>query len=80
MWKKLNETMLKHGFPKPNFKGFMIDNSQVNWNVIKIIYGSKDSFIKIVATLAFCSRPRQGLARVRAKREARESHLMFLGV
>ncbi len=21
MWTKFNETMLKHGFPKPNFKG-----------------------------------------------------------
>jgi len=27
---KLNETMLKHGFPKLNFKGFMIDNAQAN--------------------------------------------------
>jgi hypothetical protein len=32
------------------------------------------------ATLALGLLPRQGLARVRAKREARESHLMFLGV
>jgi hypothetical protein len=27
MWKKLNETMMKHGFLKPNFKGFMADNA-----------------------------------------------------
>jgi hypothetical protein len=33
-----------------------------------------------VATLALGSWPMQGLARVRAKREARESHLMLLGV
>ncbi len=33
-----------------------------------------------VATLALGSRPRQGLARLRAKREAWESHLMLLGV
>jgi hypothetical protein len=46
MWKKLNETMLKHRFPKPNFKGFMVNNAQANWNVI--IYGSKDSSIKMV--------------------------------
>jgi len=32
---------------------------------------------EVVATLALGSRPRQGLAKVRAKREARESHLMF---
>jgi hypothetical protein len=33
-----------------------------------------------VATLALGSRPRQGLAKVRAKREARESHFMLPGV
>jgi hypothetical protein len=33
----------------------------------------------IVTTLALGSRPKQGLARVRAKSEARESHFMFLG-
>jgi hypothetical protein len=32
-----------------------------------------------VATLALGSRPKQRLARLRAKREARESHLMLLG-
>jgi hypothetical protein len=30
MWTKLNETMLKHGFPKLNFKGFMVDSAQAN--------------------------------------------------
>jgi len=30
MWTKLNETILKHGFPKPNFKGFMVDSAQAN--------------------------------------------------
>jgi len=35
MWTKLNETMLKNGFPKPKFKGFMANNTQANWNVIK---------------------------------------------
>jgi hypothetical protein len=33
-----------------------------------------------VATLALGLWPRQGFARVRAKKEARESHLMLLGV
>jgi hypothetical protein len=27
MWTRLNEMMLQHGFPKPNFKGFMADNT-----------------------------------------------------
>jgi hypothetical protein len=33
-----------------------------------------------VATLALGSQPKQRLAKVRAKSEARESHLTFLGV
>jgi hypothetical protein len=33
-----------------------------------------------VVTLALGSQPRQGLARVRAKREAQESHLMLARV
>jgi hypothetical protein len=32
-----------------------------------------------VATLALGSRPRQGLAKVQAKNEARESHFMLPG-
>jgi len=36
MWTKLNEIMLKHMFPKPNFKGFMVDNAQANWNTAKL--------------------------------------------
>jgi hypothetical protein len=30
MWIKLNEMMLKHGFPKPNFKGFMANIAHAN--------------------------------------------------
>jgi hypothetical protein len=48
MWTKLDDTMLKHSFPKPNFKGFMADNTQANWNMVKIIYGLKDSFMRMV--------------------------------
>jgi len=33
-----------------------------------------------VATLALGSEPRQGLAKVRTKNEAQESHFMLLGV
>jgi len=36
--------------------------------------------VSIVATLALGSQPRQGLAKVRAKSEARKSHFLFLGV
>jgi hypothetical protein len=48
MWTKLNEMMLKHMFPKPNFKGFMANIAQANWNAIKIVYSLKDPSFKMV--------------------------------
>ncbi len=48
MWKKLIETMLKHGFPKLNFKGFMVDSAQANQNTIKIVYGFGDPYVRMV--------------------------------
>jgi len=54
MWTKLNEMMLKHGFPKPNFKGFMADSAQTNWNVVKIVYGLGDPFVKMVDKECTC--------------------------
>jgi len=48
MWTKLNETMLKHGFLKSNFKGFMINSAHANYNVIKIAYGFRDPSIRMV--------------------------------
>jgi hypothetical protein len=48
MWTKLIEMMLKHRFPKPNFKEFMVDNAQANWNVIKIVYGLRDPYVRMV--------------------------------
>ncbi len=49
-----NETMLKHKFPKPDFKGFMVDSAQINWNAVIIIYGLKDPSIKIVDKECTC--------------------------
>jgi hypothetical protein len=40
--------MLKHGFPKPNFKEFMAGSAQVNWNAVKIVYGSRDPYVRVV--------------------------------
>jgi hypothetical protein len=54
MWTKLNETMLKHKFPKPNFKGSMVNNTKANWNVIKIVYGCWDVSIKMVDRECTC--------------------------
>jgi hypothetical protein len=46
MWTTFNETILKHKFPKPKFKGFMVDNAQANWNVVKIVYGLGDPILR----------------------------------
>jgi hypothetical protein len=54
MWIKLNEMMLKHGFPKPNFKGFMVNNTQANWNMVKIVYGSRDPSVRMVGKECTC--------------------------
>ncbi len=27
IWTKFNDTMVKHKYPKPNFKGFMVDSA-----------------------------------------------------
>jgi hypothetical protein len=48
MWTKLNDTMLKCMFLKENFKGFMVDNAQANWNAIIIVYGSRDPSMRMV--------------------------------
>ncbi len=46
--------MLKHGFPKPNFKGFMVDSAQANYNAIKIVYGYGDVSVKMVDKECTC--------------------------
>jgi hypothetical protein len=35
--------MKKNGVEKPNFKGFMADSVQANWNAVQIVYGNGDS-------------------------------------
>jgi hypothetical protein len=42
MWTELNEFMRKNGLEKPNFKSFMADSTQANWNAVRIVYGSSD--------------------------------------
>ncbi len=48
MWTKLNNTLLTNGYVKPNFKGFMSNNAQENWNVVKIVYNFSDAIIRMV--------------------------------
>jgi hypothetical protein len=45
MWTKLR-TMFKHRYVEPNFKGFMADSAQANWNVVTIVYNSSDATSK----------------------------------
>jgi hypothetical protein len=54
MWTKLNETMLKHGFPKPNLKGLMVENAQANWNIARIVYGLGKPFVRMVDKECTC--------------------------
>jgi hypothetical protein len=42
MWQNLNQVMANNGVPNPSFKGFMADNAHANWNVVRIVYGSRD--------------------------------------
>jgi hypothetical protein len=44
MWTKLNQVMFRFGPANPNFKGFMADSAHANWNVVCIVYDSKDAF------------------------------------
>ena len=38
-WNNLNNVMRRHGIEKPEFKGFMADGAQANWNAIRAVYG-----------------------------------------
>jgi len=49
---KLNKVMLKKGVPNPNFKGFMVDIPQANWNAMWIMYGSGDPSEYIINKVA----------------------------
>ena len=48
MWTCLNRMLEKNGVTNPNFKGFMADSAQANWNVVCIVYSSKDPLVKMV--------------------------------
>jgi hypothetical protein len=48
MWRKLNQVMFRFGLANPNFKGFIADNAQANWNVVCIVYSFEDAFMKMV--------------------------------
>ena len=33
-WRNLNAVVMRHGVEEPNFKGFMADSTQANWNAV----------------------------------------------
>jgi hypothetical protein len=43
LWRELNNLMRKNGVENPNFKGFMADSAQANWNAVQIVYGNGDA-------------------------------------
>ena len=47
-WKNLNAVSSKHDITNPNFKGFMADSAQANWNAVRIVYGGGDPAIPMV--------------------------------
>jgi hypothetical protein len=46
--KKLNAIVLKKGVTNPNFKWFMVDSAQANWNVVHIVYGIRDCTVEMI--------------------------------
>jgi hypothetical protein len=36
----LNADIVRHGISNTNFKGFMADRAQANWNAVRIVYAS----------------------------------------
>jgi hypothetical protein len=47
MWRELNDLMAKNNVKNTNFKGFMVDSAQANWNAVRIVYGSGDPKVPI---------------------------------
>jgi len=39
-WKNLNAVMERNGVVHTNFKGFIADSAQANWNAVWVIYGN----------------------------------------
>jgi hypothetical protein len=54
MWRKFNNLMRKNSVENPNFKGFMVDTAQVNWNAVRIVYGSGDPKISMANRKCTC--------------------------
>jgi hypothetical protein len=48
LWKKFNIVVERKRLGTIAFKGFMENNAQANWNIVRIIYGIGDPTMKMV--------------------------------
>ena len=48
MWQSLLEVMELHGYTNINFKGFMADSAQANFNAVRIVFGFEDPKVPMV--------------------------------
>ena len=53
-WKNLNVVMVDNGVPNANFKRFMVDSAQANWNAVRMIYKDGDPSLPIIAREHTC--------------------------
>ena len=53
-WKILNFVMAENDIPNVNFKGFMANSVQANWNAVKTIYRDGDPSLPMVARKRTC--------------------------
>ena len=53
-WENMNSVMVENGVPNINFKGFMVDSAQANWNAVKAIYKDGDPSLSMVAREHTC--------------------------
>ena len=54
LWKNLNIVMAENEVLTVNFKGFMADNTQANWNAVIKIYGGGDLSLSMVGRECTC--------------------------
>ena len=54
-WENLNSVMLENEVSKVNFKDFMANSAQTNWNAVRIIYDVSDPSLPMVGRERTCN-------------------------
>lgn len=57
LWEHINFVMPDNGVPNVNFKGFMEDSAQANYNVVKKIYGDGEPTLSMIKDECPCLSP-----------------------